>query len=51
MLTGARGMTIKDDGAICGFCGAHIVGPAFARDGQEYCCEGCFLKEKEFSAV
>ncbi len=48
---GARGMTAKDNEVICGFCGARIEGAAFAHDGQEYCCEGCFLKEKKFRAV
>ncbi len=50
-LTAARGMTTKDDEVICGFCSEHIESPAFAHDGQEYCCEGCFLKEKEFRAI
>jgi putative nucleotidyltransferase with HDIG domain len=35
----------------CGFCGAPIAGVPYARRGKGYCCEGCFLKEKEFRAV
>lgn len=36
---------------VCGFCGAPIAGTGFARAGNRYCCEGCFLKEKEYRGV
>ncbi len=35
----------------CRFCGACIGDAVFARDGNRYCCEGCYLKEREFVAV
>jgi len=36
---------------VCHFCGAPLRGPAFARAAQHYCCEGCFLREREFTAM
>jgi len=36
---------------LCRFCRAQIHGPAFARSGQAYCCEGCYLKSKDYRAV
>lgn len=39
------------DNVVCSHCGAPIEHHAFRRHNQEFCCEGCFLKEKEFRAV
>jgi len=36
---------------VCTFCGMPIPGTPFARHGEHYCCEDCFLKEREFVAV
>lgn len=37
---------------ICHFCGSRIVSGVRARDnGDHYCCEGCYLKEREFTAL
>lgn len=35
----------------CRLCGAPIAGLPFIREGEEYCCEGCFLKRKEFRGI
>ncbi len=35
----------------CRFCGTRIGTAVFARDGEHYCCEGCYLKEQGFVAV
>jgi len=35
----------------CHFCGAQFGSDAYARDGDRYCCEGCYLKEREYVAV
>jgi len=36
----------------CSFCGAtHAVAAPFARQGETYCCEGCFLKQQEFKTL
>ncbi len=35
----------------CRFCGARIGTAVFAHDGECYCCEGCYLKERQFLAV
>lgn len=43
-----------DDRAVaptCHFCGAQIVARAYAREGDRYCCEGCYLRAREFTAV
>ena len=32
----------------CTFCGAVIAYAPYAHRGEQYCCEGCFLKQKEF---
>ena len=42
---------MKDAGIACRFCGASITEVPYARKGKDYCCEGCFLKEKEFRVV
>lgn len=39
------------DNRICRFCGARIGAAVFARDRERYCCEGCYLKEREFTAA
>jgi len=35
----------------CSFCGAALEAAPFARRGETYCCEGCFFKQQEFSAL
>jgi len=35
----------------CRHCGALIAGVPFARDGNEYCCEGCFLATRKHRAL
>jgi response regulator RpfG family c-di-GMP phosphodiesterase len=35
----------------CAFCGEAIARAPYARRGEEYCCEGCFLKQKEFQTL
>jgi HD-GYP domain-containing protein (c-di-GMP phosphodiesterase class II) len=35
----------------CAFCGEAIARAPYARRGEEYCCEGCFLKQKEFKTL
>lgn len=37
--------------AVCGMCGAPIPASPFMRDGEAYCCEGCFLKRDEYQVV
>lgn len=39
------------DSAVCSHCGSPIDHHAYKRRNREFCCEGCFLKEKEFRAV
>ena len=39
---------MKDSEHGCTFCGAAIVDAPYAHRGEQYCCEGCFLKQKEF---
>lgn len=36
---------------VCRFCGAVLGDFPFVRQGGSYCCEGCFLKQQEFTAV
>ena len=36
---------------VCGFCGSPITGAVYARRGARYCCEACYLKEKEFHNI
>jgi putative nucleotidyltransferase with HDIG domain len=38
-------------GLFCGFCGSPITGAVYARQGERYCCEACYLKEKEFHSI
>lgn len=35
----------------CRHCGAPITGTIYAREGDRYCCEGCYLREREFHAA
>jgi HD-GYP domain-containing protein (c-di-GMP phosphodiesterase class II) len=35
----------------CRLCGAPIAGLPFIREGEEYCCEGCFLGRKEYRGI
>lgn len=35
----------------CSFCSAEIDRVPFARQGDSYCCEGCFLKQQEFQTL
>jgi len=37
--------------SICSFCGQVIGRAPYARQGEVYCCEGCFLKQKEFTEL
>ncbi len=37
-----------DIGATCSKCGAPITASSFMRDGEAYCCEGCYLKREEY---
>lgn len=36
---------------LCYSCGAPVAGPTFARVGESYCCESCFLRQKEYAAL
>ncbi len=36
---------------ICRHCGSPIAGLPFARAGDDYCCEGCFLKQREYQVI
>jgi putative nucleotidyltransferase with HDIG domain len=40
--------TAASANARCSMCGAPISASSFIRDGEAYCCEGCFLKREEF---
>lgn len=42
---------MDDRNRTCTFCSETIGRVPFARQGEEYCCEGCFLKQKEFKAL
>ena len=46
-----RGMNGTTDARICHYCGTRIDAGAFARGEGRYCCEGCYLREREFRAV
>lgn len=35
----------------CRLCGASIAGQTFIREGEECCCEACFLGRKEYRAI
>lgn len=35
----------------CSVCGDPLHGRGFNRRGDAFCCEGCFLKDKEFRAI
>lgn len=35
-------------GKYCRICGQPISGPPFAREGEDYCCESCYLRHKEY---
>lgn len=35
-------------GAACAMCGAPISASSFIREGDAYCCEGCYLKREEY---
>lgn len=37
--------------AACKFCGSLIEHRPFARSGEEFCCEGCYHKQKQFRDV
>lgn len=38
-------------GAVCRFCGAPIGAGPYSRLGDDYCCEGCFLRQRDFASV
>lgn len=38
-------------GRTCRFCGSAVHGLPFARAGEEYCCEGCFLQQQQYRLV
>ncbi|MBI5016218.1 MAG: HD-GYP domain-containing protein [Deltaproteobacteria bacterium] len=42
---------MKEQSPHCVFCGASIAAAPHSRRDGLYCCEGCFLKEKEFRAL
>ncbi len=42
---------MTNDNKFCHFCGVSITANSFAQKEGIYCCESCFLKEKEFRAV
>lgn len=44
-------MTGMGGARTCHFCSVRIGAAVFARDRERYCCEGCYLKEREFPAV
>jgi HD-GYP domain-containing protein (c-di-GMP phosphodiesterase class II) len=35
----------------CRLCGAPIAGLPFILEGEEYCCEACFLERKEYRGI
>jgi HD-GYP domain-containing protein (c-di-GMP phosphodiesterase class II) len=35
----------------CNVCGTPIAGLPFIREGEEYCCEACFLGRKEYRGI
>jgi len=35
---------------VCRHCGMRIDGPSYVRAGEEFCCEGCFLKAFQLDA-
>lgn len=35
----------------CRLCGVPIAGLPFIREGEEYCCEACFLGRKEYRSI
>ena len=37
-----------DKSITCNMCGAPITASSFIRDGDAYCCEGCFHKREEY---
>ncbi|MHB9100147.1 MAG: HD-GYP domain-containing protein [Sulfuricella sp.] len=39
------------NGKRCRLCGTPIDGRSFIREGEEYCCEGCFLGRKECRGI
>lgn len=39
---------MEDSKRGCTFCGTEIAHAPYAHLGEQYCCEGCFLKQKEF---
>ncbi len=36
---------------VCRHCGSPIAGLPFFHAGDDYCCEGCFLKQRELQAL
>jgi putative nucleotidyltransferase with HDIG domain len=36
---------------VCRHCGSPIAGVPFSHAGDDYCCEGCFLKQRELLAI
>jgi predicted nucleic acid-binding Zn ribbon protein len=44
-------MELVRDEKHCRLCGAPIAGLSFIREGEECCCEDCFLKRKEFRGI
>ncbi len=39
------------NGKRCRICGAPIAGLPYIREGEEYCCERCFLGRKEYRGI
>ena len=49
-VTERRIDTIDRSGRACRLCGERIDAPPYLRAGEEFCCEGCFLKERQWHA-
>jgi len=48
---GNSGPLSREGKRVCRHCGSPIAGLPFARAGDDYCCEGCFLKQRELQAI
>lgn len=42
---------MRSETQLCHFCEMPITARPYAREGEVYCCEGCFLKQQEFYAA
>ena len=48
VISGMRTHAIDRDDRACRICGKRIVAPPYLRSGEDVCCEGCFLKERQW---